>query len=138
MVEFEPPLVALVVSNRNHSFRALKSTRECVINIPTASLAREVVGCGNVSGRTINKFDRFGLTRVAASLVGPPLIADCYASRECRVTDARMVNKYGLFVVEVIKAWVDTAQRNPRTLHHRGMGAFAIAGRTIKLASRMK
>jgi flavin reductase (DIM6/NTAB) family NADH-FMN oxidoreductase RutF len=28
MVEFEPPLVACVVSNANHSFAALRATRE--------------------------------------------------------------------------------------------------------------
>jgi flavin reductase (DIM6/NTAB) family NADH-FMN oxidoreductase RutF len=36
MLEFEPPLVACVVSNRNYSFDILKTSKECVINIPTA------------------------------------------------------------------------------------------------------
>ena len=31
MLEFEPPLVACVVSNRNYSFGLLKASRECVI-----------------------------------------------------------------------------------------------------------
>jgi flavin reductase (DIM6/NTAB) family NADH-FMN oxidoreductase RutF len=38
MMEFEPPLVGCVVSDRNHSFRALKATRDCVINIPTVEI----------------------------------------------------------------------------------------------------
>ena len=38
MMEFEPPLVGCVISDRNHSFGVLKATRECVINIPTAEL----------------------------------------------------------------------------------------------------
>ncbi len=38
MMEFEPPLVGCVVSDRYHSFRALKATRECVINIPTVEI----------------------------------------------------------------------------------------------------
>ncbi len=37
MVEFEPPLVACVVSEANHSFVALRRTRECVIAVPAAS-----------------------------------------------------------------------------------------------------
>lgn len=138
MLEFEPPLVGLVVSNRNYSFDVLEATRECVINIPTAKLARQVVGCGNTSGRKIDKFERFRLTREPASMVRAPLIAECYASLECCVIDARLVEKYGLFVVETVKAWVDPSLTNPHTLHHRGMGLFAITGRTIKLPSRMK
>ena len=31
MVEFEPPLVACVVSNADYSFAALRATKECVI-----------------------------------------------------------------------------------------------------------
>src|SRR5664280_1355479 len=34
MVEFEPPLVACVVSNADYSFAALRATKECVIAIP--------------------------------------------------------------------------------------------------------
>ena len=138
MLEFEPPLVGMVVSNRNYSFRALEATRECVINIPTVRLARQVVGCGNASGRDVDKFERFRLTRVPASEVTPPLIDQCYASLECRVKDTRMVPSYGLFVVEVVKAWVDRSLDNPHTLHHRGKGIFAVTGRTIELPSQMK
>ncbi len=138
MIEFEPPLVGMIVSNRNHSFAALRATRECVINVPTADLARQVVGCGNVSGRKVDKFERFALTRAPAAEVRPPLIAECYASLEARVVDSHMVDKYGLFVVEVVKAWVDTSRKNPHTLHHRGRGLFAITGETIKLPFRWK
>ena len=53
MMEFEPPLVGCVISNRNYSFESLKATRECVINIPTVELAEKVVGCGNTSGRRV-------------------------------------------------------------------------------------
>ena len=34
MVEFEPPLVACVVSNANFSFAALRETKQCVIAVP--------------------------------------------------------------------------------------------------------
>lgn len=138
MIEFEPPLVGMIVSNRNFSFTALRATRECVINVPTAELARKVVGCGNVSGREIDKWKKFGLTRAPASEVRPPLVAECYASLEARVVDTRMVDRYGLFVVEVVKAWVDSSVKNPRTLHHRGRGLFAITSETIKLPFRWK
>jgi len=138
MMEFEPPLVGCVVSNGNFSYSALKATRECVLNIPTAELAKKVVQCGNSTGQAIDKFAAFGLTRTPASLVAAPLIAECYASLECRVADTRMVNRYGFFVLEVVKAWVDTARKKPDTLHHRGHGLFMVAGDTIKLASKMK
>ncbi len=68
MMEFEPPLVACVVSNRSHSFAALRATKECVIAIPALELAPKVVQVGNCSGRTVDKFKRFSLTPVPAGL----------------------------------------------------------------------
>ena len=50
MMEFEPPIVGCVISNRNHTFGILKATKVCVINIPTVELAAKAVGCGNTSG----------------------------------------------------------------------------------------
>lgn len=48
------------------------------------------------------------------------------------------MNRYNFFVLEVIQAWINSACKDPRTLHHRGNGAFMVAGETIKLASKMK
>lgn len=138
MLEFEPPLVGCVVSDRNHSFELLKASKECVINIPTMELADKVVGCGNTSGSKTDKFKKFGITPLPAKKVGAPLIQECFANLECRVVDTTMVSKYCLFVLEVVQAWMDPAVKDPRTLHHRGQGKFMVAGDTIKLASRMK
>jgi flavin reductase (DIM6/NTAB) family NADH-FMN oxidoreductase RutF len=138
MVEFEPPLVACVVSNGDYSFAALKATRQCVIAIPARHLAQKVVEIGNCSGREIAKFEKFGLTARKAARVDAPLIAECFANLECRVVDTRLVNKYNLFVLEVLKAWTDPAQPDPKTIHHRGYGKFAVDGAVIKLNSRMR
>jgi flavin reductase (DIM6/NTAB) family NADH-FMN oxidoreductase RutF len=138
MVEFEPPLVACVVSNRNYSFAALRATKECVIAIPAVELAPKVVAVGNCSGRGVDKFERFDLTPLPAQRVASPLVAECFANLECEVVDFRLVNKYNLFVLEVVKAWTDPAQKNPKTIHHHGYGRFAVDGEMIKRKSRMR
>jgi flavin reductase (DIM6/NTAB) family NADH-FMN oxidoreductase RutF len=138
MMEFEPPLIGCVISNRNHSFSLLEATRECVINIPTVEIGEKVVGCGNTSGANVDKFERFSLTPKPAARVKAPLIEECYVNLECRVVDTSMVSEYCLFVLEVIKAWIDPAVKNPRTLHHLGSGNFMVAGEKIKLRSKKK
>ena len=135
MMEFEPPLVGCVISNRNFTFETLKAAKECVINIPTVDLAEKVVACGNTSGGQVDKFKDIGLTPIAAACVKAPLIAECYASLECKVVDRKLINKYNFFVLEVIKAWIDPARKLPRTIHHQGEGVFMVAGRTIHLPS---
>jgi flavin reductase (DIM6/NTAB) family NADH-FMN oxidoreductase RutF len=138
MMEFEPPLVGCVISNRNYSFLLLKETKECVINIPTVKIADKVVNCGNASGAKIDKFKKFSLTPRPAARVGAPLIEECYANLECRVIDTRMLTEYCFFVLEVVKAWIDPKVKNPRTIHHLGKGSFMVAGKRIKLRSKMK
>ena len=66
MIDFEPPIVGCVVSDRNCTFGVLKATRECVINIPTVELAAKAVGCGNTSGSKVDKFKAFRLTPATA------------------------------------------------------------------------
>ncbi|MBM3950067.1 MAG: flavin reductase family protein [Rhodospirillales bacterium] len=136
-MEFEPPLIACIVSEANHSFAALRATKECVIAIPARDLARQMVAVGNCSGRTIDKFKKFGLTPLQAKRVKPPLIAECFANIECKVVDTGFVKKYNLFVLEAVKAWIDPKRKNPKILHHRGDGVFAVDGKIVKLQSKM-
>jgi flavin reductase (DIM6/NTAB) family NADH-FMN oxidoreductase RutF len=137
MVEFEPPLIACIVSNANWSFAALRATRQCVIAIPALAMAPKVVKFGNCSGRDVDKFKRFGLTPIPAETVAPPLVAECFANLECKVVDTHLVNRFNLFVLEVQKAWIDPAQKHPKTIHHHGYGKFAVDGAMITLKSSM-
>jgi flavin reductase (DIM6/NTAB) family NADH-FMN oxidoreductase RutF len=137
MVEFEPPLVACVVSSTDYSYAALLAERECVIAIPAVEMAPVVVKVGNSSGRTTDKFTKLGLTALPGALVSAPLVAECFANLECRVVDTTLVEKYSIFVLEVVKAWIDPAQKRPKTIHHHGYGSFVVDGKTIVLPSRM-
>ena len=138
MMEFEPPLIGCVISDRNYSFDALISTKECVIAIPTVELAEKVVQVGNSSGRDIDKFGSFGLTALPASVVKAPLISECYANLECQVVDTAMVEKYDFFVLEVKKAWINAKNKHPQMIHHHGYGSFSVSGERIKIPSRKK
>jgi flavin reductase (DIM6/NTAB) family NADH-FMN oxidoreductase RutF len=131
MMEFSPALVGCVISSANHSFEMIRRSRECVINLPTATLLDQVVGIGNTSGAEVDKFARFGLTAQPARCVAAPLIAECHASFECRLHDAALVKKYEFFVFEVVQAHVAPRPRHPQTLHYTGDGVFMLAGPTV-------
>ena len=137
MLDFEPPLVACVVSEGDMSFAAVRATRQCVIAIPPVELVEKVVKIGNCSGREVDKFEAFGLTRLKGKSVAAPLIAECFANLECKVVDTRLVNKYNLFVLQVVAAWRDSKQKDPKTIHHCGYGHFVVDGKKIVLESRM-
>ena len=108
-----------------------------MISVSALQLAPKVPAIGNCSGRDVDKFKRIGLTPAPAVCVAPRLVAECFANLECKVADTYLVNKYNLFVLEVLKAWTDQAQEDPKTIHHHGYGKFAVDGEMIKLRSRM-
>ncbi|MGA3051467.1 MAG: flavin reductase family protein [Chitinispirillaceae bacterium] len=137
MMEFEPPLISCIVSPANYSFKGLCATKECVISIPTVDLATKVVEIGNCSGKDIDKFDTFCLTSLLAKKVLAPLVRECLHNIECRVVDSSKVKKYGLFILEGVKAWTDAERKERRTIHANGDGTFVVDGRTINLKEKM-
>jgi flavin reductase (DIM6/NTAB) family NADH-FMN oxidoreductase RutF len=132
-----PPLIGCMIGPWDYSFRALCTTRECVIAVPTVDLATKVVEIGNCSGADVDKFDAFGLTPVPAEKVKPPLVAECLANFECRVKDSSLVDTYNLFVLEVVEAWIDPERKERRVIHHKGDGTFVVDGRTLDLRKKM-
>jgi len=133
MVDFNPPLISFVMSDENYSFGLLSESGECVIAIPTLEIAEKAIKCGKTSGSETDKFSAFGLTASKAEMVGAALIEDCYVNLECRVTDTSLVKRYGLFVVEVVKAWINPEISEPKTIHHLGKDDYMVSGYKIKL-----
>lgn len=127
----EPSLLACMIWDQNFSHELIKKSKECVINIPTAEMAKTVVLIGNTSGADIDKFSQFKLTQGKAKKVNAPLIDECFASFECRLIDSQMIKKYNLFIFEVVKAHVAKSPRFPKTIHYRGHGKFMISGSTV-------
>lgn len=120
------PRFAITTGAWNHSYAALKKTRECVIAIPTVDMLDQVVGIGTCSGVDTDKFARFGLTPEPGKIVGAPLIKECLANIECKVID--IVGKHNIVVLEGVAAYMNTARKEKRTLHAVGDGTFIVDG----------
>lgn len=129
------PLFAITTGSWNHSFAALRKTRECVIAIPTVDMLDTVVGIGTCSGADTDKFARFKLTPVKGKCVQAPLIRQCLANIECKVVD--IVKKHNIIVLEGLAASVDTARQERRTLHAVGDGTFIADGRKLDRKKQM-
>ena len=128
VVDFTP-VFAITTGAWNYSFAALRKNRECVIAIPTVDLLDKVIGIGTCSGLDTDKFERFGLTAVHGKLVKAPLIKQCLANIECKVTD--IVSKHNIVILEAVAAYIDTARQEKRTVHAVGDGTFIVDGHKI-------
>lgn len=126
---------AITTGSWNHSYTALRKTRECVIAIPTVDMLDTVVGIGICSGADTDKFSRFGLTPVKGKKVKAPLIRECLANIECKVVD--IIKKHNIIVLEGVAAYVDVSRKEKRTLHAIGDGTFIVDGRKLSRKKMM-
>lgn len=129
------PRIALTTGVWNYSFHALIHTKECVLAIPTIDLAEKVVGIGDCSGENTDKFQKFQLTPLPATNVKAPLISECLAGIECRVTD--YLEAPGIFILDGLRAWIDNGRKERRTFHANGDGTFVVDGDSINLRTLM-
>src|SRR5208282_6412374 len=65
MVEFEPPLLACIVSNANHTFAALRGDERVRDRRSGAGTGTQSRGSPQLPGRDVEMFERFGLAPAA-------------------------------------------------------------------------
>jgi flavin reductase (DIM6/NTAB) family NADH-FMN oxidoreductase RutF len=135
VVDFTP-VFAITTGPWNHSFAALRKTRQCVIAIPTVDLLDKVVGIGTCSGADTDKFEKFALTPLQGKHVKAPLIKECLANIECKVIDFN--RKHSIVILEGVAAWFDAARKEQRTLHAVGDGTFIADGRKLDRRKMMR
>lgn len=123
------PVFAITTGEWNHSYAALRKSRECVIAIPTVDMLDKVVGIGTCSGKDTDKFSQFKLTAVPGKVVKAPLIKECFANIECKVID--IVKKHNIVVLEAVAAWIDSTRKEKRMVHAVGDGTFIVDGRKM-------
>lgn len=99
----EPKMVAVSISPKRYSHELINETREFVVNIPGEELEEQVLKCGSVSGRRVDKFEETKLTPEPAKQVKPPLIKECLASFECKLLNAIQTGDHTLFVGEIVE-----------------------------------
>ena len=130
------PSFALTTGPWNYSYTALTQTRECVIAIPTIDLLDQIVGIGTCSGGTTDKFTAFDLTPLQAEHVNAPLIKECLANIECRITE--IIENQHIVVLEGLAAWFDEQRKETRTLHAVGDGTFIVDGQKLDRREMMR
>lgn len=70
-LESEPPMIGFSMSKESYGGELVADTGKAVLSIPGAAIADAVFECGNVSGRDVNKAEKFGIALVDAPIKYP-------------------------------------------------------------------
>jgi len=132
----KPPLVAISLRPKRHSYKLIEKTKEFVVNIPTMDILKATLFCGRRSGKTHDKFKETGLTPLPARKVKPPIIKECVAHVECKLHSQYTTGDHTIFVGEIVDAYADKGVftkeyklKKARMIFHLGGDEFA----TLKL-----
>ena len=85
-VSADPPMLVFAIRKERHSYGLLKEAKEFVVNIAGFDLAGQVLYCGRQSGKDGDKFEATGLTVREARKVSAPIVGECVAHIECRLS----------------------------------------------------
>lgn len=114
----DPPMVSISVRPSRYSYQMIKNTGEFVINLTTKELAYATDFCGVKSGRDIDKFKEMNLTKLPASKVKAPLVAESPVHIECRVTQEIPLGSHVMFLAVVEAVSVDDAYMDEKHTFH--------------------
>jgi len=103
-----PPVVAVSIQPRRHSYQLIEKHREFVINYPTINQLREMDYCGTRSGRDLNKWEELNLTKEKGSVVQVPLIKEFPWNMECKVIQRTELGTHVCYFGEVVAVHSDS------------------------------
>ncbi len=105
-VSVNPTQVMLSVAKNRFSLELIRASNQFAINIPTVDQLKEVIYCGNVSGRDKDKFAEKNY-KITISEKGNIILDDCVAFLECKVVHIFEVSDHFLVVGEVENCGVE-------------------------------
>lgn len=103
-INSDPPMLSISVRRTRYSYEIISKTGEFVVNLVSQDLLKVLDGCGVVSGRDTDKFEKFSLTREKCAHVSAPAIAESPVSIECVVRQKIELESHVMFLAEIVGA----------------------------------
>ncbi len=102
-----PPLVTTSVRRNRFSHPLIEKSGEFVINLVDEKLAKAMDCCGMVSGADVDKWEKAGLTKEEAGVVGCPAIQESLIQLECKVREKYEYESHDAFIGEIVNVRID-------------------------------
>jgi flavin reductase (DIM6/NTAB) family NADH-FMN oxidoreductase RutF len=101
-LSFRPMMYAVSIAKQRFSYDLIHDNQVLVVNFMPFELNKEVLFCGRNSGRTVDKFDKTGLTSEEATKIDCCRIKEACAYLECEVIEEKETGDHVLFICKVL------------------------------------
>lgn len=106
---FEPPLLAVAVSPKNHTHQLIEQTEAFAISLAGEGQGDLVNRVGSASGSGSDKLAELGIEATPGKATGCPLIAGAAVHFECLVHRRVTVGDHSVFFGRIVAAYVPEA-----------------------------
>ena len=103
----DPPKTYVSIRPERYSYDIIKNSGEFVLNLTPSSLIAACDWCGIHTGRKVDKFKKWNLTKVPAANISVPLIDECPLSLECKVFDVVELGTHHKFLADIVGVTVN-------------------------------
>ena len=117
-LSFEPMMYAICVGKKRYSLELIRNSKVFVVNFISKEFKKDILLCGEVSGREVDKFKSTSFEKEEAETINCPRIKQALGYLECRVVEEIETGDHILFIGRVTKA----------ELRKRGVKLFHISG----------
>ena len=100
----KPPAISVALQRIRHTLKGIKEHDTFSINVPSATLAKQVDYCGIYSGKKRDKSELFNV--FFGVLEAAPLIQECPVNLECQVIHTLDLKSHELVIGEIIETHV--------------------------------
>ncbi len=106
-ISVNPPLYGVSIAPGRFTYELLLEAGEFGINFMPIEKAELVAAVGGSSGRAMDKFEKFGLTKETPIKTSVPILKDAYAAYECRLVDHKTYGDHIWVVGEILATHYD-------------------------------
>ncbi|WP_446897596.1 flavin reductase family protein [Clostridium sp. LBM24168] len=101
------PIIAMGIRPERLSYKYIKESGECVINLPTKNMVKIVDYCGVVSGLKEDKIRHFNLHLDKGVYVSTPSLQISPIALECKLKSVTHLGTHDLFLLKILNVKVD-------------------------------
>ena len=120
-----PPIIAISIQPKRHSYKLIEKHGEFVINYPTKNQLKEMDYCGTRSGRDVNKWKELNLTKEQGTIVQVPMVKEFPWNMECKVIKRVELGSHVCYLGEVVATHSDEQFLSNKRLDPEKFNCFA-------------
>ncbi|TFF86205.1 MAG: flavin reductase family protein [Promethearchaeota archaeon] len=133
-----PPIIAISIQPKRHSYKLIEAHGEFIINYPSTQQLKETDYCGTRSGRDVNKWKKLNLTKEMASIVKVPMIKEFPLNMECKVVKRLDLGSHICYFGEVVATHCSLEYISANNINPSKLDTFIyFSGKYIPLTSKI-